>query len=66
MVRGRGREYLVLRVAALGKTARIQIVERNRHGKMVKRFVVTVSTNKALRLLLPANAKVRSAHARLI
>ena len=66
LVRRHGREYLVLRVAASGKTARIQIVERNRHGKMVKRFVVTVSTNKALRLLLPANAKVRSAHARLI
>ena len=66
LIRRHGRQYLALRVSSSSKQARIEILERNRHGKMVRRFVVTVATNKSLLLLLPANGKVRSAHARLM
>jgi len=66
LVRHHGRQYLALRVSSSSRHARIEIIELNKHGKMVKKFVVTVTTNKSLRLLLPANGKVHSARAMLM
>ena len=63
LIRRHGRQYLALQVASSRKHATIEIVELNRHGKTIRKFVVTVTTNKSLRLLLPASRNVRSAHA---
>jgi hypothetical protein len=61
-----GHRYLVVRVTSSSKTAKIQIVELNKHGKKILTLTRTVATNRAVRLAVPLSSQVRTIYARLV
>ncbi len=65
LLKQHGHHYLVVRVDSSGKTARVRIVELDKHGKKVKVFVVKVKTNTQDKALIPFSSHVRDVYARL-
>lgn len=65
LVKIHGHVYLVVRVASTKKSATIRILELNKRGQKVRALVMTVATNRAVRLTIPISSKVRVAEVKL-
>ena len=65
LVKVHGHRMLAVRVGSSKKTAKIRIVELNKHGKKIRVLSRTIATNRTVTLAIPLSSQVRTVSVRL-